>query len=81
MKDTDVLCLITPFDIRWLSHFKSIKRILELYPAIIAAMEEIYTETKNIIIKANLKEFKKLKTLICLCLYLDALDPVDKLTK
>ena len=40
-EEIDNLMLIKPITIRWLSKFNAINRILEMYPAIVRALEEI----------------------------------------
>jgi len=46
-QNQNILKLIRPFDVRWLSYSPAIERIIELYPSIISALQDIYTESKD----------------------------------
>lgn len=54
-----------PNDVRWLSHFGVLKRIKQIYPALIEALDEISVESKDplasnlVLIMSNFKFLSK----------------------
>lgn len=77
-----VIGLIVPIDIRWLTKFKSVKRLFEIYPFIIITLRQL-SKNKNKDLKgatkaANLLEYLcQLKCIGHLAILTDLLDVID----
>ena len=73
------LHLIKPLDIRWLSHFRATKRILEIYPAIIATLTKLSKDSDFITLGLlkYLKDFLLLGHMHLLCDIHDIIEPLN----
>jgi hypothetical protein len=67
----DQLKLFTPLDVRWLSHYPAIKRIIKIYPALINALQEMMDEYPNA--GAYLIQFTKFRVIGLLHAFADLL--------
>jgi len=73
--------LLRPFDVRWFSNFSAIERVIELYPAIIEALQVLNGSDKCITTEMLDQQLKKAWNLMLLHSYADLLSPLNSLTK
>ena len=73
--------MIRPFDVRWLSNFVAIDRLLTLYPAVIKALSELYLSEKDFLIESMKIQLSNSWNLMLLHTYADILSPLFSLTK
>ena len=74
------LNLIKPIDVRWMSKFSAIKRILNLYPAIIAALSDL-ARSKDLCSAGLLFSMKSVRTLGHLLILRDLGEIIDPLNQ
>ena len=73
--------LITPLDIRWLSFYPAYVRILELYPTIVIALQDIMSESKDEFANNLVLKLLNLEQIFNFCIMADILEPIFKLMK
>jgi hypothetical protein len=75
------LHLIKPKDIRWISYFPAIKRLLLTYTVIVKTLKDILNEKRDFDLKNLIEYLTNLENLLNLAFYCDILEVVSILTK
>ena len=73
--------LLRPFDVRWLSNFVAIERLLDLYPAVVKALKILEPSKKTLLTSVMITELTKSWNLMFLYTYADILSPLHSLSK
>lgn len=74
--------MIKPLDIRWISYYPAIKRIIDILNPIFDTLNDILAEEKNsITIKSINESIKTVNFILKIGYYSDMLEPVYKFSK
>lgn len=70
-----------PFDVRWISYFNSIERIIKLFPSIIISLTKIREIEETLVTNNLINQLTKFKNIGLLIGYCDILEDVFCLSK
>ncbi|KAL4501651.1 hypothetical protein ABPG72_018702 [Tetrahymena utriculariae] len=79
--DHSILTLLQPTDVRWISYYPSVVRIVDLLFPVLDTLNEIMTENQSFTLQNLINHFQQLENIILIAMYGDLLSPIYKLTK
>jgi hypothetical protein len=79
--DKEILELIQPFDIRWFTYYEGIKRLLKVYPNVMACLLKLKITHKDAAAEGYRRKLGKARSVLFMNVYIDTVVVMSRVCK